>query len=159
MRNKKIGVALGTLIVAAALIALPLCFPAGTLSSVHGQVQHRDDDREGCSLETLNGRYGLTFHGFAASPAPSNTFIPVAGAGIVSFDGRGNLSISETVSFGGQILPLELPGTYTVNSDCTGSLTTGNDVHLNLVIVRDGREILAINADPGRVAVDNFVKQ
>jgi hypothetical protein len=60
MRNRKVGVALGTLIVAAALIALPLCFPAGTLSSVRAQVRDRDDDREGCSLETLRGRYGLT---------------------------------------------------------------------------------------------------
>ncbi len=53
---------------------------------------------------------------------------------------------------------MNLLATYTVNSDCTGSFTTSR-AHLNLVIVRNGREILAVNTEPGRVAVDNFVKE
>jgi hypothetical protein len=65
---------------------------------------------------------------------------------------------AETVNLGGKIESVNLPGTYTVNSDCTGSLTTAN-AHLNLVIVRNGREILAVNTDQGHVVVDNFIKQ
>ncbi len=133
MRNMKIRVAVGTLVAVAALIALPATFPGGTLPKVHAQ----EDTPQPCSVATLNGRYGLTFSGF---------------------DGNGNLSAVETVSLGGLIHPVNLPGTYTVNSDCTGTLTTAN-AHLNLVIVRNGREILAVNTDPGRVAVDNFVKE
>lgn len=159
MRTTKVGVIVGTLSLAAALIALLVRFPGVTLPSVHAQVQAQDADREGCSLETLRGAYGLTFHGFAAA---NNAFIPVVGGGLVMFDGDGNHSISETVSLGGQIVPLKLPGTYRVNSDCTGYLTAGSGmsaVHLNLVIVRNGREILAVNADPGGIAVDDFIKQ
>jgi len=77
----------------------------------------------------------------------------------VTFDGDGNLSASETVNLGGQNLVSESSGhLHTVNSDCTGSLTTAN-AHLNLVIVRNGREILAVNTDQGHVVVDNFIKQ
>ena len=157
MRNMKIRAAIGTLVAVAALIALRATFPGGTLPKVHAQ----EDTPQPCSVATLNGRYGLTFSGFAtngAVPAPITAFIPVAGEGLVTFDGNGNLSAAETVSFGGLISPLNVPGTYTVNSDCTGSLTTAN-AHLNLVIVRNGREILAVNTDPGRVVVDNFVKE
>ena len=158
MRNMKIRVAIGTLVAVAALIALRATFPGGTLPKVHAQ----EEAPQVCSDATLNGRYGMTFSGFStngAVPAPINAFIPVAGGGVVTFDGNGNFSVSETVSLGGQILSLNLPGTYTVNSDCTGSQTTASGVHLKTVIVRNGREILAVNADPGRVAVNNFVKQ
>jgi len=157
VRNMKIRVAIGTLVAVAALIGLGATFPGSTLPKVHAQ----EVDLEGCSAATLNGRYGLTFSGYStngAVPAPINAFIPVAGGGLVAFDGKGNLSASETVNLGGKILSVNLPGTYTVNSDCTGSLTTAN-AHLNLVIVRNGREILAVNTDQGHVVVDNFIKQ
>jgi len=153
----KIRAAIGTLVAVAALIALRATFPGGTLPKVHAQ----EDTPQPCSVATLNGRYGLTFSGFAtngAVPAPITAFIPAAGEGLVTFDGNGNLSASETVSFGGLVMPVNVSGTYTVNSDCTGSFTTSR-AHLNLVIVRNGREILAVNTDPGRVAVDNFVKE
>ena len=157
MRNMKIRVALGTLIAVAALIALRATFPSGTLPKVHAQ----EEARKVCGVDTLEGTYGLTFSGLftrGAVPAPINAFGPVAGGGLVTFDGDGNLSASETVSVGGLVNPVNTTGTYTVNSDCTGTFTTPH-AHLNLVIVRNGREILAVNTDPGRVAVDNFVKE
>jgi hypothetical protein len=86
-------------------------------------------------------------------------FTPVAGGGLVTFDGNGNFSASETVSVGGLISPVNVPGTYTVNSDCTGSSITTPNGYLNLVIVRNGREILAVNTVPGNVILDKFVKQ
>ena len=82
--------------------------------------------------ETVVGPDGYGTNG--AVPAPINAFIPVAGEGLVTFDGYGNLSASETVNLGGRVVPVNLPGTYRVNSDCTGTLTTAN-AHLNLVIV------------------------
>jgi len=154
----KIRVAVGTLVAVAALIALPATFPGGTLPKVHAQ----EDTPQPCSVATLNGRYGLTFSGFTTNGAvlaPITAFIPAAGEGLVTFDGNGNLSASETVSVGGLISPVNVPGTYTVNSDCTGSFITTPNAQLNLVIVRNGREILAVNTDSGRVAVDNFVKE
>jgi hypothetical protein len=157
MRNMKATIGLATLVAVAAMIGLGAALPGGTLPKVHAQ----DVDLEGCSAKTLNGGYGLTFSGYSTSgavPAPINAFIPVAGEGLVTFDGNGNLSASETVNIGGHVVPVNLPGTYSVNSDCTGTLTTAN-AHLNLVIVRNGKEILAVNTDEGHVVVDNFIKQ
>jgi len=157
MRNIKATVALTTLVAVAAIIALGATFPGDTLPKVHAQ----EEALQTCSAATLNGRYGLTFSGYSttgAVPALTSASIPVAGGGLVTFDGNGNLSASETVNLGGLILPVNVPGTYTVNSDCTGSFTTSR-AHLNLVIVRNGREILAVNTDPGHVALDNFIKE
>jgi len=156
MDNTKTKVVLATLVAVAAMIGLGATFPGGALPKVHAQ-----EEAQGCSAATLKGTYALTFSGFFTRdpvPAAINAFIPVAGGGLVTFDGNGNLSASETVSVGGLISPVNVPGTYTVNSDCTGSLTTAN-AHLNLVIVRNGREILAVNTDQGHVVVDNFIKQ
>ena len=153
----KIRVAIGALIAVAALIVLRATFPGGSLPKVHAQ----DEAPQACSAATLNGRYGLTFRGFttnAAVPAPITAFVPIIGGGLVTFDGNGNLSASETVSLGGLILPVNVPGTYTVNSDCTGSLTTSR-AHLNLVIVRNGGEIWAVNTDHGNAVLDTFVRQ
>ena len=162
MRNMKIRVALGTLVAVAALIALRAGFPSGTLPKVHAQVEAT----EGCSLKTLEGGYSISFSGFATNPtlprptfpAPITAFVPIAGVGLITFDGDGNLSDVGSTSLGGFIAPLDVPGTYTVNPDCTGSFTTIR-AHLNFVIVSHGREIRALNVDQGGVVLDNFVKQ
>jgi hypothetical protein len=159
MRNMKIRVALGTLVAVAALIALRAGFPSGTLPKVHAQEEARAT--KVCSLETLEGRYSISFSGFGTSgavPATINAFFPIAGVGLITFDGDGNLSDVGSTSRGGLVLPINVPGTYTVNSDCTGSLTTPH-AHLNFVIVSNGREIRALNVDQGAVILDNFVKQ
>ena len=157
MRNMKATVALATVVAVAAMIGLGATYPGGTLHKVHAQ----EVDLRGCSAATLNGTYALTFSGFSTRgpvPAAINNFTPVAGGGLVTFDGNGNLSASETVNLGGLIEPVNVTGTYAVNSDCTGTFTTSH-AHLNLVIVRNGREILAVNTDPGHVVLDNFIKQ
>ena len=157
MDNMKTKVVLATLEAAAAMIGLGATFCGGTLPKVHAQ----DVDLERCSAATLNGRYALTFSGYSttgAVPALTSASIPVVGGGLVTFDGNGNLSASETVNLGGLIEPVNVTGTYAVNSDCTGTFTTSH-AHLNLVIVRNGREILAVNTDPGHVVLDNFIKQ
>ena len=160
MRNMKTKVILATLVAAVAMIGLWASVLGGTLPRV--RAQEVDRDRESCGAATLNGTYALTFSGFfTRGPVPGaiNNFTPVAGGGLVTFDGNGNLSASETVSIGGLITPVNVPGTYTVNSDCTGTFITTPNAQLNLVILRNGREIQAVNTVPGNVILDNFVKQ
>ena len=157
MDNMKTKVVLATLVAVAAMIGLGGTFSGDTLPKVYAQ----EEELQACSAATLNGTYALKFSGFFTRgpvPAAINNFTPIAGVGLVTFDGNENLSASETVSVGGQIVPVNVPGTYTVNSDCTGTLTTPA-AHLNLVIVRNGREIQAVNTDPGNVVLDNFVKE
>jgi hypothetical protein len=158
MRNIKTKTVLATLVAVAAMVGLGVTFPGGTLPKVHAH----EEAPEACSAATLNGTYVLTFSGFFTRgpvPAAINNFTPVAGGGLVTFDGNGNVSASETVSIGGLITPVNVPGTYTVNSDCTGTFITTPNAQLNLVILRHGREIQAVNTVPGNVILDNFVKQ
>src|SRR5260370_28022446 len=103
MRNIKATVALATLVAVAAMIGRGDTFPGSTLHKIHAQ----EVDLEGCSAATLKGRFGLTFSGYStigAVPALIGASIPVAGGGLVTFDGNGNLSASETVNLGGKIL-------------------------------------------------------
>src|SRR5205085_425014 len=88
---------LAALVAVAAMIGPGATFPGGTLPKVHAQ----EEDLQACSAKTLNGIYALTFSGFGTRgpvPAAINDFTPVAGGGLVTFDGNGNLSASETVS-------------------------------------------------------------
>jgi hypothetical protein len=157
MRNIKAIVVLATLVVVAATIVLGATFRGGTLPKVYAQ----EEARKSCGVHTLEGTYALTFSGFTTRgpiPAAINDFTPVAGGGLVIFDGHGNISTSETVSVGGLVSPVDVPGTYTVNSDCTGTFSTPH-AHLNLVIIGNGRKIQAVNTDPGNVVLDNFIKE
>ena len=159
MRNMKPKVVLATLVGVAAVIGLGATFTGGTLPKVHAD---EEEFLHACSARTLNGTYALTFSGFSTRgpvPAAINNFTPVAGGGLVTFDGNGNVSASETVSVGGLISPVNVPGTYTVNSDCTGTFITTPNAQLSLVILRNGREIQAVNTVPGNVILDNFIKQ
>jgi len=106
-----------------------------------------------CSNATLNGTFGYTNTGFIV--APPALAGPFAGVGIQNFDGQGNTTASATVSQNGNILRVTVTGgTYTVNSDCTGSMTflispVNVTTHVDFVIVRGGAEFRAINTGSG----------
>jgi len=76
-----------------------------------------------CSNATLAGRYAFIGDGFVPGGPPPAPMVPFATVGILTLDGRGNLSDKATVSNNGQISQNVNPGTYTVNADCTGTMT------------------------------------
>jgi hypothetical protein len=105
--------------------------------------------QSGCSTATLSGDYGFIFQGFDTLRAGANS-VPFAGAGVMAFDGAGDVSISFATALNGKISTGATgTGTYTINSDCTGtaSFTTGDAAGetLNLVIVGGGREALGMS--------------
>jgi hypothetical protein len=119
----------------------------------------------GCTDATLTGNYAIIWSGFA-TPGNSTTGneVPWAGAGVLKFDGAGNFSASWTNALDGKILTgLTAAGTYTVNSNCTGSLsfTTGDvtDVTANIVIVGGGVEVFAIDTTAGTTLALDLKKQ
>jgi hypothetical protein len=80
---------------------------------------------------------------------------PFVEVGRQIFDGEGNTTATATASLNGKTLPpLTLRGKYTVNADCTGSLTLEvSPVNVrtgaNFVITDAGREFRAIVTDEG----------
>jgi hypothetical protein len=120
----------------------------------------------GCSVATLSGGYGYAWHGFFLSHpgAPVAGWVPFASSGIRTYDGNGSLSGSQTSNLAGSVFPEAYTGTYTVNSDCTGSATMnfprGEIVTENFTIVDGAKEIERIaTVQRGGVVSGSLKKQ
>ena len=118
-----------------------------------------------CSNATLTGSYGFKQQGFGlrnSKPAKLGNMIPFATVGVVTFDGAGNASFTLTQvynSSGGDFFEA-IPGTYTVNSDCTGTVTIEDfGLHFNIVTVGGGAEFFAIQTDIGSTNIVDGKKQ
>jgi hypothetical protein len=117
---------------------------------------------KGCSNATLKGTYAYTNTGFITAPPVEAG--PFAGVGTQVFDGNGGTTATAWVSQNGNVLQVAITGTYTVNRDCTGTLTlqispvsiTG---HAFFVISDDGAKLRAINTDPGSVITTTGTRQ
>jgi hypothetical protein len=119
--------------------------------------------QSGCSTLTLNGNYGFTFGGFQIQHGTQRS-VPFYGAGLASFDAAtGNASATFSFGVNGKITTNQpYTATYTVNSDCTGSVTatpgSGGD-NFTFVIVSDGAEVLAVDTSTGETLTADFKKQ
>jgi hypothetical protein len=112
--------------------------------------------KHGCTLKSVDGSYGFIVTG---------TNLPlglVSSVGIVTSDGRGNLTGADTVSAAGTILRRTITGTYTVATNCTGAVTFtdnfGQTVNLDFVLADGGDELQFIQTDPGTVITGRGTK-
>ena len=116
----------------------------------------------GCTEATLTGNYGFSFSGFSTKKGLNGKLVPFYGAGLLTFDGLGSVSGTFTYSLNGEGGVSNNPynGSYTVNVDCTVSVTgTNGGDSFNGVIVSGGTEILATDITaPDTVNID-FKKQ
>ncbi|MGE5321163.1 MAG: hypothetical protein ACM3KD_13345 [Hyphomicrobiaceae bacterium] len=67
-----------------------------------------------CSIKTLKGSYTYSIQGYRGGQ-------PYASSGLFSFNGAGKVAIIYTSSI--ERTQLSTTGTYTVNDDCSGSMT------------------------------------
>jgi hypothetical protein len=87
----------------------------------------------------------------------SGGLVPLGVTGKDVFHGNGAFDSLATLSIGGTIVPGDAaPGTYTINSDCTGTVTVHMtpptpDVHLDIFIQPDGGQFFTIETDQGTV--------
>jgi hypothetical protein len=117
-------------------------------------LQARAEDDVSCSNASLKGSYGFVLNGTIVGVGP------LAIVGLAKFDGAGNWSRNETAVVNGHVLPPEsIPGTYTVNADCTGSTLDSQGRHAQFVIVDRGKEMFSIGTDPGAVNTITLRKQ
>ena len=111
-------------------------------------------DNKGCSNATLRGSYAQT--GTGVITAPPDQAGPFANVGTLIFDGNGGLTGTLVVSSNGSSSPATETGTYTVNSDCTGTYTVqiapfGITSQAFFAIDTNGDELEIIVTDPGSV--------
>jgi len=109
-------------------------------------------DNKGCSNASLKGTFAFTGTGIVV--APPQLAGTSAEVGTQSFDGSGGTTYAATLSANGNIIPVTAKGTYTVNSDCTGTMTVvvapfGATIHLFFAIADSGAEFHAMETEMG----------
>jgi hypothetical protein len=112
-----------------------------------------------CNLEMLKGRYVFTGRGFIEAVQPG---IPRVHYGFFEFDGAGKLTGRQSSSRGGKIGRENLKGVYTVNADCSGTITlggiVGSETHWDFYLTEDQKRGHMIRMDEGNMAVRSFEK-
>lgn len=100
-----------------------------------------------CSDANVTGKYGFVGNGLDKNGSP------ISFIGYINADGKGTFKGTETVSDNGSVFTnLPISGTYSVNSDCTGSGTTkvkgqkGID-HIALVVLSGGKNLQSVSTD------------
>ena len=122
-------------------------------------------------LSSLNGSYADSLSGFFpishGSPPipPISAYGPVYEAGLWTFDGAGGVTATLVFNFGrgnifGDNWDLNITGTYTVNTNGTGTMTFTGDHSRHFVIGDGGRQLkyVVTNLD-GDVTGGSMVKQ
>ena len=109
------------------------------------QAQDGDGDPTRCSLQTLKGSYGSLYTGYVLDfPNPGQN--PIVIQGTDTYDGAGHISQSASSMLAGtlQFETKDATGTYTVNTDCSGSFQVKDLPSASFRIVKHGTEILGI---------------
>ena len=141
------------------ILAFATAFVLGAAPRAHA-IDHKE-----CSNATLRGSFGYTATGTLLPTAAPPPFAgPFGEVGRQTFDGKGNTEAAATLSANGNSAKVTIVGTYTVNADCTGSMTLsvsplGLTAHVDFVIDNDGHEIRTIGTDPGVVETRVYRKQ
>ena len=136
----------GVIVVALAVANLRSPRPAG-----HAILVVRADSD--CTLATLNGTYAVSRQGTLLTsvlglPAPA----PWGEVARAVFDGAGSFSGSATLNIGGAVLnSVPFTGTYTVSSDCTGTITVHPNVPVTIteaiVVIGGGQHYIATDTE------------
>src|SRR5262245_47806392 len=116
------------------MMGIGLSLSVGLLTVAPGYADENDHVTE-CTLATLSGTYvfiatGYTIvaSGFPTGTGPSTVPEPKAIVEVIDFDGEGKVTVpAVSRSLNGVILPNQvgLPGMYTVNDNCTGTIAFG----------------------------------
>jgi hypothetical protein len=101
-----------------------------------------------CSVEKLQGRYVFTGQGINLH------------YGAFDFDGTGKFSGKQTSLRHKTSLREALSGTYTLDADCTGTMTLegqlGGTAHWDVFVTSDGKKGRMIRSDSGTSGVRTF---
>lgn len=83
---------------------------------------------------------------------------PAVGVGEINYDGHGNSLANFTLNLNGTIHTFTaVTGTYTINSDCTGTHLEGGS-HYSFVVSPDGNKATWIETDAGAVITGTEVR-
>lgn len=134
----------------------------GLTLAVAGLLTAGEGEGRGCSLATLKGTFGSIVTGTRPSGPPPAPLEQMIGVVLTRFDGLGNLTSTDNIhgSISGLAPDRPVTGTYTVNEDCTGTMTRVSagapSLELRFVLVDKGREIRTAVMSPATVMVTSI---
>jgi hypothetical protein len=114
-----------------------------------------------CALKTLKGRYVFAGRGFIEALEPG---VQRVHYGVFEFDGAGKVTGRQSSSRGGRLGREKLEGTYTLEADCSGTMTFSfaarpeTATHWDMYVTSDGRKGNIVRMDEGNMAVRSFEK-
>jgi hypothetical protein len=117
--------------------------------------------QEECTTNTLKGQYVFLGRGFIEKLDPG---VQRMHYGVFIFDGAGKFTGKQSSSRGGKIGREKLAGTYTMDNDCSGTisfgsyLNPGGQIHWDVYVTSDGKKGHMIRMDEGNMAVRSFEK-
>jgi hypothetical protein len=143
MKTKLIKTTICSLLFGSSLLALA----AVTMTSGTARA---DGDVPSCSVHTLRGSYLFATHGWNIIGGVAQPKAIVEG---IDFNGDGTLvSPFATVSLNGTILRFgEGTGTYTVEADCTGTLTFSMGITFDIFVEPTGNRLWMIQTGPPEI--------
>jgi hypothetical protein len=126
------------------VVCVVLLVGVGVLAVKTGAAE---EARAKCSVATLKGMYLFANNGFQIR---EEDHVPFAVAGYDVYDGNGKVNSVLSVNLNGEITQnVRSSGTYTVNEDCTGTLTFPDPIQqFDLFVAPDGSQYALIQTDP-----------
>src|SRR6266516_7275813 len=142
MKTKLVKSMTSCLFFGCALVSLVAAMALGTPGTA------RAESRGGsCGVHTLRGSYLFATHGWNIV---GGVAVPKAIVEGIDFNGDGTLvSPFATVSINGTIIHSSgTPGTYTVNADCTGTLSFTGGPSFDIFVSLNGQQLWMIQTGP-----------
>jgi hypothetical protein len=141
MKTKSVKNITTCFLFACALVSLVAAMALGTSATA------RADSRASCGVHTLHGSYLFATHGWNIVGGVAQPKAIVEG---IDFNGDGTLvSPFATVSINGTILHSSgSPGTYTLNADCTGTLSFTAGASFDIFVEANGKQLWMIQTGP-----------
>lgn len=116
-------------------------------------------DAKRCTSRMISGKYGIQTKGFSDFTSSNGVsligeFAPITSVGLFEFLVDGTFTSSETANVGGFVFPFTGTGTFTVNENCTGTLSRELSIgppneDMEFVVVQGGAKILIMSTFPG----------
>jgi hypothetical protein len=147
MKTKLTKIIMTSLAFACALVCLAATMAPGTSATARAAT-----DRH-CSVDMLRGLYLWTFDGYQNF---GGNFVPKAVMQGLRFNGDGTtFNPFGTVNIGGTIMidATGGVGTYTVNPDCTGTLSITNAPTFNIYVGPGAQQVWTIETSPNPAGV------
>jgi hypothetical protein len=124
----------------------------GVAASMGVEQGYAGERSEKCTLATLNGQYPFAESGMLFPPGFGVTTQSIgnaAGFHIFNGDGTGTDFVTFSINGIDQHVPSPVAITYTLNPDCTGTLSVQNGPNHDIFVAVDGSSLTSINTDPG----------